>query len=290
MKKLIVALLLLVFVLTPTTLPIAWASANPGDRVITLGADLSTADKQKILAEFKQTSNDKIITVTAADEVRYLPGSSLSGKEYSSSLITIKNKGEGIVVTKSKEITQVSTDMYQNALVTAGIHDANVSVTAPMPVSGTAALTGIFKAFETATGQPLNEARKQAAGQEIVATSQLGQSIGNPQKASEFVQQLKEKMQQLHPQTDADYQKIIEQVAQQMGIPLTSEQVQGLVDLLKKLNALNIDWSSVANQLKSATQAIGQFANDNPQKVNAIVDFFQQIFTAIQQLLQKIFS
>src|SRR5687767_4626885 len=139
-KKVLVASILILSLVGSSGTSV-FAKATPGDRVITLGADLSPSEKQAILSEFKQTAQDQMITVTAADEVKYLPGSTLAGQEYSSSLITIEGKGSGITVTRSDKITEVTSQMYQNALLTAGIQDAAVSVTAPRPVTGTAALT-----------------------------------------------------------------------------------------------------------------------------------------------------
>lgn len=288
-KKVLVASILILSLVGSSGTSV-FAKATPGDRVITLGADLSPSEKQAILSEFKQTAQDQMITVTAADEVKYLPGSTLAGKEYSSSLITIEGKGAGITVTRSDKITEVTSQMYQNALLTAGIQDAAVSVTAPRPVTGTAALTGIFKAFEVATGNALNEDRKKTAGQEIVQTSLLGKQLGNPQKASDFVERLKEEMQKSNPQTDADYQKMIHQVMTDMGIQLSTDQIQGLTDLLKKLKSLNVDWQGLGNQLLGVGQKVGQYAQDHPDKTNAILNFFKQLIKDLQNLLSKLFS
>ncbi|GIM48101.1 hypothetical protein DNHGIG_36500 [Collibacillus ludicampi] len=284
MRKIAITLLLL-------TLPAqtAFADAQPGNRIITLGADLTPQEKASILTEFKHSDKDTMIVVSYQDEVHYFPDTKLTGRELSSCLITIKNKGEGISVTKSPNIIQVSGEMYENALLTAGVQDADIYVTAPEPVTGTAALTGIFKAFESATGNKLNENRVQAAGDEVQKTSELGKELGNQQLAADFVRRLKEEIQKSNPQTDADYRKIIEQIAQQMGIQLTPEQVQSLIDLLKKLNSLHIDWSALGNQIKDIGQTLGQYAKDHPQETNAIVEFFKQVFHAFQQLVQKMF-
>lgn len=53
--------------------------------------------------------------------------------------------------------------MYKNALATAGITDAKVLISAPFPVSGTGALTGIYKAYEDMTGVSLNDLAKNLA-------------------------------------------------------------------------------------------------------------------------------
>ena len=47
--------------------------------------------------------------------------------------------------------------MYKNALATAGVTDANIIVAGPFQLSGTAALVGIFKAYEEMTGDNLDE-------------------------------------------------------------------------------------------------------------------------------------
>ena len=50
-----------------------------------------------------------------------------------------------------KNINWVTDAMYTNALITAGVKDAEIQITAPFKVSGTAALTGLMKAYETAS-------------------------------------------------------------------------------------------------------------------------------------------
>lgn len=69
--------------------------------------------------------------------------------------------------------------MYLNALMTAGVKDAKVYVTAPFEVSGTAALTGLIKAYEVSSDEAISEDVKQVANQELVTTSELGDKIGN---------------------------------------------------------------------------------------------------------------
>ena len=94
------------------------------------------------------------IYVTNQEEHKYL-GSYISKakigtKALSSSKITIGEENSGLNVT-THNINWVSEQMYVNAMTTAGVKDADVYVTAPFTVSGTAALTGILKAYETTT-------------------------------------------------------------------------------------------------------------------------------------------
>ena len=56
-----------------------------------------------------------------------------------------------------KNINWVTDAMYTNALITAGVKDAEIQITAPFKVSGTAALTGLMKAYETASNKQIPE-------------------------------------------------------------------------------------------------------------------------------------
>ena len=42
-------------------------------------------------------------------------------------------------------------------LITAGVKDAEIQITAPFKVSGTAALTGLMKAYETTSNKQIPE-------------------------------------------------------------------------------------------------------------------------------------
>src|SRR5690625_6784435 len=69
---------------------------------------------------------------------------------YSSDRITLENAGKGITINiiTPENITEVSSDMYANALLTAGVEDATVDVVSPVKVSGHSALGGIYKVYD----------------------------------------------------------------------------------------------------------------------------------------------
>ena len=82
--------------------------------------------------------------------------------------------------------------MIASTLTTCGITDANVIAMTPLSggVSGTGALTGIMKAFEDATGEPLDETKKEIASEELVITGDLGEDIGQD-KATGVINDIK---------------------------------------------------------------------------------------------------
>ena len=85
-------------------------------------------------------------------------------------------------------------------MVTAGVKDADVYVTAPFEVSGTAGLTGILKAFEEAMDEEISEEQKKVANEEMVKTSKLGEKYGD-EKIAELMMRLKEQLAENKPET-----------------------------------------------------------------------------------------
>lgn len=122
--------------------------AKGEDEIVTLGKDLTLNQRDEILREMNATEDAKIIEVTNQEEYEYL-GDVLTSKEIgnkaiSSAIVRYTNKGSGLNIDLSPNIVVVSESSYRNAMTTAGVTDADVYVTAPGKVSGTAALTGIL--------------------------------------------------------------------------------------------------------------------------------------------------
>src|SRR5690625_8031332 len=97
----------------------------------------------------------------------------------SSDKITHKKSGHGIVfnIITADNITEVTSDMYLKALITAGVENATVDVASPIPVTGHSALTGIYKAYD-AIGEALDADRKKVANEELEISTELEDSEG----------------------------------------------------------------------------------------------------------------
>jgi uncharacterized protein YpuA (DUF1002 family) len=147
MKKLLTGALLVVMMLTffaASALAVA-----PGEARVTLGADLTDDEIDQIYEDFGlERGAVTEITVTNDEERAYLaglvPDRKIGSVALSCIYITTLDEGSGISVT-TNNINWCTVDMYVNALVTAGVEDARVMVSAPFDVSGTAALTGVYK-------------------------------------------------------------------------------------------------------------------------------------------------
>ncbi|WP_040208268.1 DUF1002 domain-containing protein [Neobacillus jeddahensis] len=287
MKKILILLLLASILFYPVR---SFADMAEGDMIVTLGENLTEEQKNTLLEEMGAPTDVQIVTVTNEEEHQYLGkyvSKSLIGtKAISSSAITIAPAGSGIKV-KTKNINWVTDEMYVNALITAGVKDANIYITAPISVSGTAALTGIIKAYEISADKTIPEEVKQAANQEMVETAKLGDSIGN-QNAAALIAKVKEEIAKNKPKNDEELRKIIEQAAKELNVTLTDEQMQRLIDFFNKLKDLNIDWNQVGDQLNKAKDRISKFLQS--EEGQGFLDKVKQFFIWLIDAIKSIFS
>lgn len=159
------------------------APAYADSRVVaTIGADLTPAQKQTVIDYFGSNMDGAdIIYVTNEDEHAhldgYIPYEQIGNATYSCALICPTTSG-GIHV-RAANLNYVTADMLASALSSAGVRNADVIAICPFKVSGTGALTGVLLAYETATGQPLDQAKKDVATQELVVTQTISNQVGS---------------------------------------------------------------------------------------------------------------
>lgn len=249
-KKLLSITLILGMLASPLA---AFADAAVGDQIVTIGTNLNAQQRQEVLNYFGAKDTAQIIDVDISEERQYLsgkiPDAQIGNSTNSCAMITYTTKGSGVSVS-THNINYVTPDAYASAIMTAGINDADIKVTAPMEVSGTGALTGIMKAYEVSTGEQIDEDVKQAATSELVTNAELGQEVGD-ETANEIINGIKTQIAEKNPQSEADYKAILDDVLSQLGVTLTDEQYQKLLDMIRQLAALDIDWNSVAQNVSN---------------------------------------
>ncbi len=236
---------------------------------ISLGADLTSDEKAKVLALFgvdeKDLDNYKVVYVTNQEEHQYLDSyissSQIGNQAWSSVLITEGKKGSGINVT-TKNVIYCTTGMYANALATAGVEDVNVVVAGPFNVSGTAALVGALKAYSEMTGETVDEDVVDAAVDEMVTTGSLedGTDADN-EKVEGMVAYLKEQIAN-SGNKDKDLDQIINDAANKFEITLNEDQFNQLKSLLEKLGGLHLDLGSLKSQAQAAYDTLKDMGFD----------------------------
>lgn len=291
MKK-IISLILAVMMLGS----IACFADSYSDSRVVIAADLSSSEIETVYDYFDIDRGDvKELTVTNADERQYLEGvvdeSLIGSRAISCVYIEDLEEGEGLDVSV-KNISWCTPDMYMSAMVTAGITDANVKIAAPFEVSGTAALTGIYKAYEDITGESLNEAAKEIGTQELTTTAELADEIGSADSTA-IVNELKLILDETCKMSDEELRQQIIDIANEYGVSLTEDQIAKLIDLCRSLEKLDV------NQLKEKVEQAQKYlmdmahAKEGVQKfvsnlgdsvshvVDAVISFFQGLFQKI---------
>lgn len=268
----------------------AFADMAEGDVIVTLGENLSEEQKNMLLAEMKAPKDAAIITVSNEEEHKYLGNyiskALIGTRAISSSAVTIAKQGSGLEV-ETKNINWVTDEMYINALITAGVKDAKIYITAPANVSGTAALTGIIKAYEISAEKTIPEEVKQAANEEMVETAKLGDSVGN-ENATALIAKIKEEIAKNSPETDAELRTIIENAAKELGITLTEQEILSLIDLFNKLKELDIDWNQVGEQLNQAKDKISKYLES--EEGQGFLESLKRFFVSVIDAVKAFFS
>ncbi len=260
-----------------------------GDARVTIGADLTDEQKTQIYVDFGLMTGDvPEIIVTNENERQYLEGLAPESKIGSVALscvyITILGEGDGLDIT-TKNINWCTADMYTNALVTAGITDAKVMVSAPFPVSGTAALTGIYKAYEDITGESLSELAKSVGVEELITTGDLAEYIGS-EEATEIVNELKSILDQTQTMTDDEVRAEIRRIASDYNVSITDAQVEQLLELCRSLEKLDVDelrqklinLAETVDKAKSASETFTKIEQGIKNFFASVGSFFTKLF------------
>ncbi|MDA8212876.1 MAG: DUF1002 domain-containing protein [Clostridia bacterium] len=282
--------LLFLWMIMPATVSLAWGAAG---QVVTFGADLNQEQKDAMLRVFGITANTAgavtKVEVSNAEEKRYLKGlvpeNVIGTRSISSAYVELLPAGRGVSA-ETYNITWVTGAMYSNALITAGVKDAKVIAAAPFPVSGTAALTGVFKAFETATGTKLSEERKQAAHEELVRTGELGQQIQDKDKATKLIVLVKEKVLQNKLTSPEEIKSVVINIAGQLNINLSADQIDRIVELMVRISKTPVSIEEFRGQLAGIQEKIN-LVLEKQEQAKGILD---KLWTAILGFINQIMA
>jgi uncharacterized protein YpuA (DUF1002 family) len=259
--------------------------------IVVYGEALSAAQKDEVrkLLNVTDTSKVKEITVSREDLVTYIKGDRHSNM-YSSAKITRKDSGKGLVINQvtPENITEVTDEMYANALLTAGIQDAVVDVASPVKVSGHSALVGIYKAYDEGEGAGLNKDRTEVANEELNLATDLAKKEGMDQdKVSELLTEIKKEIAEQNPATKEELAAIIDEKLKTLEINLSEQDRQLLLDLFEKMRNLNINFDNVKSQLETLTQDIQQRIEEavgDENFLQKVSDFFKELIESIKSI------
>ena len=250
---------LLATTLMVNSMPFVFADSS---KVVTMAADLTPQQQEAILKYFGVNNKNEveIVDVNNQDERHYLEGvaseAQIGRKTYSCCYIEPTESGKGVNV-RTANLTYVTASMISSTLITAGVKDANVLAAAPFKVSGTGALTGCFKAFEQATGEKLDEDKKELATEEIVTTGKLGDQY-SPEVAAGMVNDMKADVIKNGTSDKIQIAETINNISNNYNIKLTDDNKQELEALLAKIAEQDYKYKELEASLNHVAEGVSQ--------------------------------
>ena len=282
-SKLLAALVCSASMLIGSVVPSVPAMAD-AMKVVTLGADLSEDQKNTMLRYFKVDSSQvQIIYVTNQDErdhlSSYVPLEQIGTRTVSCAYVKPTTSG-GIKV-RTANLNWVTCNMIASSLSTSGVTNCEVVAACPFEVSGTGALTGIQMAYETASGEKLDETKKELATEEMVVTGNLADSVGQ-NDATTVINQAKMEVIADNVQNADDIYNIVVNISNNNNVSLTDDELNTIVSLLTQIAQQNYDYSEMQETLERVNDNVtGQAdestaADSSEEDPDSIVDNVDQ--------------
>lgn len=301
MKKRTIATVLSVLLFMMASIPVFAEEAQTeasgaGENVkpyLAMGANLKENEKAAVLELLglsgKDLSGYDIIQITNEDEKsylgEYLPADVIGSRSLSSVLVEKREKGHGVVVT-TKNISYCTTGMYRNALLTAGIEDADITVAGPFPITGTAALVGAMKAYSIMTGEKISQESMDAATNELVVTGELADAVGDSEKIEELIAFVKQQVLEKGLESEAEIKAAVTEAAKQLNIELTAENIDKIAALMSKIAGLDIDFESLKKQAEELYDKLEDLNIDTDGIIEKVSNFFSKLAEAIMEFFK----
>ena len=233
--------------------------------IIALGADLSAEQRATVLSLMDVTEADlanyQVITITNDMEHQYLDAymdaSVIGSKSLSSVKITPAESGHGVLVT-TKNINYCTTGMYRNALLTAGVSDADILVVGPTEISGTAALIGAIKGYEAMSGESVSDTTLDTAMDELITTGEIAMEDADSQDIEELIAFVKAKVAAGGLDSDDQIRSAVEEGEDKFGVTLTEDEINQIIAIMQKINQLGLDPNVLVAQAEDLYSKFGK--------------------------------
>lgn len=272
---------------------------------IALGADLTSAQKATVLdllgVKEEELADYTVVTVTNKEEHEYLgdylPDSVIGTKALSSVLVKKAAEDSGITV-ESHNINYCTNLMYCNALVTAGIEDAEVVVAGPFSLTGTAALVGTIKAYAAMTGTEVSQESIDAATDELVLTGELGEEIeeelGDSEEAKETAGELmalvKQKVVEESLTSQSEIAEAVTEACEELNVSISEESKARIASTMGKISKLDLNLNTLKTQAKDLYNKLSELDIDTQGVWDKICSFFRTIGEKLGSFFSGLFS
>ena len=240
--------------------------------ILSFGSSLNQREEAALRDYFGVSDEMEAIYVdneTAIKQLGLAPDAldDYKGGWYSSAYVKLTDQG-GVNVS-SKNVSLVTNEMFANALITSGILNCEVIVSAPFMVTGESALAGILAGAEEIMGESLSEENKVVAKEEIDTTLEIADEIlNNPDNeinsssdsstvASGIINDIKQQVIKDSPNS-TQIEQIIVNVTNNYGVELSEESTERIANLMEDVNKLDIDYNDIKETMKNIGDSISE--------------------------------
>lgn len=285
MKKRILSSIVLGFALAACCVMPAMADSR---RVVTLGADL-TQDQQNTMLKYFGVNADSvdIIYINNNDEREhlgsYVPLEQIGTKTFSCALVAPTTKG-GIQV-KTANLSWVTCNMIASTLSTSGVTNCQVVAASPFEVSGTGALTGVIMAYETASDVTLDESKKELANEELVATGNLADEVGQS-KATAVINETKLQVIENNITDISEITNIVNNISNDYDVTISDDQSEEIVGLMQKIAEQEYDITQLKATLERVQANVAGDAGASEEEQAAAEQKAQEAEAAAAEAIQ----
>ncbi|MCR5650743.1 MAG: DUF1002 domain-containing protein [Lachnospiraceae bacterium] len=279
---------------------------------LALGSDLSPEQLASVLTLMGLSGVDissySVVYVTNAEEHQYLDSyidpAVIGTKSLSSVLVRPAESGHGISVA-TQNITYCTEGMYKNALLTAGVKDADILVVGPAPISGTAALIGALKAYADMTDTKVDEQALDTSLNELVTTGQIEEALDGASKedVEAMIAFIKAEIAGKKLDTREEIEEAVRQAIKDYdgNIELSEDEIKQIVDLMVKIKDLGLDYNTLLDQAADIYEKFGdKLTAEDLSKMAAqgimaglkqkVSDTFTGIFDGIKNFFTGLFG
>lgn len=285
MKKRILSSIVLGFALAACCVMPAMADSR---RVVTLGADL-TQDQQNTMLKYFGVNADSvdIIYINNNDEREhlgsYVPLEQIGTKTFSCALVAPTTKG-GIQV-KTANLSWVTCNMIASTLSTSGVTNCQVVAASPFEVSGTGALTGVIMAYETASDVTLDESKKELANEELVATGNLADEVGQS-KATAVINETKLQVIENNITDISEITNIVNNISNDYDVTISDDQSEEIAGLMQKIAEQEYDITQLKATLERVQANVAGDAGASEEEQAAAEQKAQEAEAAAAEAIQ----
>lgn len=271
--------------------------------ILSFGSSLNKKEELALRDYFGVSEDMEAIYVdnaTAIEQLGLEPNSldNYQGGWYSSAYVKLMDKG-GVNVT-SKNVSLVTNEMFANALITSGILNCEVNVSAPFTVTGESALAGILAGAEEIMGERLSEDNKVVAKEEIDTTLEIADELLNNTNndihstgdsstvASGIINDIKQQVIKDSPNS-TQIQQIIINVTNNYGVELSAESQEKVLRLMEDVNDLGIEYKDIKETMKNIGNSISENLKEAGIKLKES-GFFEKIGHWFSELFENIWG